>query len=78
MERKTDNGADIHNDACGQSGIMMRIRIIKSARHETEQEDDEDNLPHGTQVLKELVLLLAITERIVCVDSYFTSVPTAE
>ena len=56
----------------------MRIRIIRSARNEADQEDDEDNLPHGTKVLKELVLPWSNTERIVCADSYFASMPAAE
>ena len=41
MERNTDNGAEIQNAACGRSGIMMRLRIVKSARNEGNQEDDE-------------------------------------
>ena len=55
----------------------MRISIFKSARHEAEQEDDEENLPHGTQVPKELVLPWANIDSIVCADSYFASVPAA-
>ena len=34
------------------SGIMIRIRIVKSARNEAEQEHDEGNLPHGNYFLK--------------------------
>ena len=56
MYRKPENGAEIHNSAYGRSGFMMRLRIVKSARHKTEQEYDKDNLPHGRQVLKEIVL----------------------
>ena len=33
MERKPDNGVDIHNASCRRSGIMMRISIVKSARN---------------------------------------------
>ena len=57
---------------------MTRLRIVKSAKNEEEQQDDRDNLPHGTKVLKELVMSWANTDRIVCADSYFASVPTAE
>ena len=77
-ERKPENGAEIHNTVCGRSGITMRLRIVKSAKNEEEQKDDEDNLPHGTKVLKELVMPWANTDRIVCADSYFASVPAAE
>ena len=57
---------------------MMRLRIFKSKHNEEEQKYDEDNIPHGTKVLKELVIPWANTDRIVCADSYFTSVPDAE
>ena len=78
MDRKPDNGADIHNDAGRRPGIMMQLVIFKSASNEEDQEDDEDNLPHGTKVLKELVMPWANTDSIVCADSYFSSVPAAE
>ena len=57
---------------------MMQLRIVKSLKNEEDQQDDRDNLPHGTKVLKELVMPWANTDRIVCADSYFTSVPAAE
>ena len=52
MDRKPENGAEIHNSACGKSGFLMRLGIINSENNEEEQQDDEDNLPHGTKVLK--------------------------
>ena len=65
IDRNPDNGAEIHNSAYGRSGIMMLIRIVKSAKNEEEYQDDRDNLPPGTKVLKELVIrdgnYLAIT-----------------
>ena len=78
MVRKTENRAEIHNSACGRQQIMMRLRIVKSPKNEGEQKDDRENLPHGTKVLKELVMLWDNTERIVCADSYFVLVPAAE
>ena len=57
---------------------MMRIRIVKYAKNEEDQKDDEDNTPHGTKVLKEIVMPWANTDKIVCADSYFASVPAAE
>ena len=56
MDRKPENGVEIHNSACGRSGIMIRISIFKSANNEEEQKYDRDNLPHGTKVLKEIVM----------------------
>ena len=78
IDRKPDNGAEIHNSAYGRSGIMMLIRIVKSAKNEEEYQDDRDNPPHGTKVLKELVMPWANMDRIVCADSYFTSMPAAK
>ena len=48
MDRKPENGAEIQNSACEWSGIMMRLRIVKSAKNEEEHQDNRDNLPHGT------------------------------
>ena len=52
IERKPENGAEIQNYAYGRAGIMMRLRIVKSAKNEEYQQYDRDNLPHGTKVLK--------------------------
>ena len=78
MYMKPENGTDIHNAACGRSGIMMQLSIVKSAKNEEYQQYDKDNLPHGTKVLKELVMIWANTDRIVCADSCFVSVPADE
>ena len=40
IDRKPGNGEDIQNSACGQSGIMMRLRIVKSEKNEEEHQDD--------------------------------------
>ena len=57
---------------------MMRLRIVKSANNEEDQKDYRDNTPHGTKVLKELVMPWDNTDRIFCADSYFVSVPASE
>ena len=69
MYRKLENEAEIQNAAYGQSEIMMWLRILKCAKNEEEQQDDRDNLPHGTKVLKGLVMTWANMDRIVCADS---------
>ena len=78
MDRKPENGAEIQNSACGWLGIMMRLNIVKSAKNDEEHQYDRDNLPHGTKVLKKLVMPWDNTDRIVCADSYFASVSAAE
>ena len=78
MNRKLENGSEIQNTACGRSGIMIRLSIVKSAKNEEEQQYDEDNLPHGTKVLKEIVMPWDNAYRIICTDSYFASLQSAE
>ena len=51
MDRNPENGAEINNDVCGWSRIMMRLKIGKYAKKEEEQKYDEDNLTNGTKVL---------------------------
>jgi hypothetical protein len=66
IERKPDNGAEIQNLADVASGIMLRLKIIKSAAKEeaiaaaTANEDDDEDVAadeggKGTRVLSELV-----------------------
>ena len=57
---------------------MMRLRIVKSAINEVDKEDDEDNIPYGKKFLKEIVLPRDKTDRIVCADSSFASLPASE
>ena len=57
---------------------MMQLGIVNYAKNEEDKQDDRDNLPHCTKVLKELVISWANTDRIVCADSYIASVPAAE
>ena len=78
MDRKPENGAETPNSGCGRSGIMMRPRIVKSTKNEEEQQYDRENLPHGTKILKELVIPWDNTDRIVCSGSYFESVSATE
>ena len=78
IDRNLYNGVEIHIYACGRSVIMMRLSIVKSAMNGEYQEYYEENIPHGKKFLKELVMPWANTDRIVCTESYFVSVPAAE
>ena len=78
MVRKPDNGEEIQNSVCCWSGIIMLLRIVKSTMNEADHEYNEDNLPHGTRALNEIVLPWAKMDSIICADSYFASVPSAE
>lgn len=79
MDQKPDNSCEIQNAACGESGIMIRLKIVEMAENEmSRQQEEDDGLLHGTMVMKQLILPWANTNRIVCADSYFASVPSAE
>jgi hypothetical protein len=87
MERKPNNGCEIQNSACGKSGIMMRLKLVKTAdknraaavnRAAESPMLEPESILHGAAVLMELVLPLIHTDRIVCADYYFASVPAAK
>ena len=81
LDRKPENGCEIQNAACGVSGVMLRLKLVKGANLPgVEDEDFADNsnsLLHGTRVLKHLVSPWFGSHRIVCADSYFASVGAA-
>ena len=75
IDRKPENGCEIQNAACGRSGVMIQLKIVKTAEEENASavtEDDGNN--HGTNVLKFLVEPWVRTDCCVCEDSYFASV----
>jgi hypothetical protein len=77
IDRKPEFGCEIQNSCCGRSGIMMRLKLVKTMEEQNAHaQPGDDGLQHGTSVLKYLVLPWARTDRIVCADSYFASVAT--
>ena len=77
IDRKPENGCKIQNSACGQSGVMLRLKLVKGVDLAGDNDDDapnEDGLLHGTKALKDVVSPWFGTNRIVCADSYFASV----
>ncbi len=89
IDRKPDNGCEIQNLCCAKSGVMLRLRLVKSAEEEkaaaqelmsdenTTQQQDNSML-HGTKICLELVSNYFWSKRVVCGDSYFASVGCAE
>ncbi|KAG7369876.1 transposase IS4 [Nitzschia inconspicua] len=72
IDRKPKNGCEIQNAACGQCGVMLRLKLVKTAAEEsTTTHVHNDGLQHGTAVLKFLVAPWRFSRRIVCADSYF-------
>ena len=53
IDRKPENGCEIQNSCCGRSGIMMRLKLVKTAKEQLTHhvEDDETELLHGIRVL---------------------------
>ena len=81
IDRKPENGCEIQNSACGRSGVMLRLKLVKGADL---VDDDDDGIPHeggllhGTNVLKHVVSPWFGSHRVVCADSYFASVGAAK
>jgi hypothetical protein len=77
ISRKPENGCEIQNAACGKSGVMLRLKLVKSSAEEKlrkQAADSDEALWHGTRVLKYLVQPWFNTSRNVCADSYFAPV----
>jgi Transposase IS4 len=81
MDRKPESGCEIQNAECGRSGVMIRLKLVKTATEEASNHQDEEestsSLPHGAQVLRCLVSPWANVDHVVCMDSYFASVAAA-
>ena len=78
IDRKPENGCEIQDAACGVSGVMLQLKIVKQGGDDNGANDDGGGLLHGTRVLKELVTPYFYSDRIVCADSYFASVGCAQ
>jgi hypothetical protein len=88
IKRKPDNGTEIQNLADVASGIMLRLKVIKSAAEEeaiataAANEDDNKDVAankggKGTRVLLELVHPWQDSGRPVTADAFFASVKVA-
>jgi hypothetical protein len=78
IDRKPEDGCEIQSCCCGESGIMIRLRLVKSSGEEASEDEEETGVLHGTQVLRSLVLPWSNSNRIICGDSYFASVGACE
>jgi hypothetical protein len=93
IDRKPENGCEIQNSACGDSGVMLRLKLVMGddgygeghGGEGAESDDDDGNvdavdgvsLSHGGRICVELVEPWLHSDRIVCADSYFASVSAA-
>ena len=72
--RKPENGCEIQNSSCGESGVMIQLKLVKKIQEEVKAElgkesGNVDDLIHGCKVLKELIELWYHTHIVVCADS---------
>ena len=75
IDRKPENGCEIQNAACGCSGVMIELKVVKTAGEENASAvTDDDGNNHGTNVLKFLVEPWVRMDCCVCADSYFASI----
>ena len=70
IDRNTVNGMEVQNSACGECGIMTRLKLVKGGI--------DHGVTHGASVLTEIVLPWVNDHRIVCANSYFALVTAAE
>jgi hypothetical protein len=50
IDRKPENGCEIHTACCCTSGIMMTLRIVKK-----EEKESEKTINHGVKVMLALL-----------------------
>ena len=77
IDRKPENGCEIKTSACGRSGIMLRLEVVKSPDEDSVRQHS-GNMNHGTAITRRLIDPWINTDRIVCADSYFASAETAQ
>ena len=80
IDRKPENGCEIQNAACGVSGVMIQLKVVKGAIDGIDAPAPHANDPpmnHGTRILLDLLQPWFNSNRIVCADSYFASVNAA-
>ena len=79
LNRKPENGLEIQNIACGRLGIILGLKLVKSAVETTRiSSQSHEALNHGTKIVVDLCTPWNDKERIVCADSYYASVEVAE
>lgn len=76
-DRKPENGCELKSAACGKSGIMLRMELVMGHTSGMRRDFTEE-FSHTTALTLRLVQPWLKTNRVVCGDSYFASVQTAE
>lgn len=76
LERKLENGCEMKSAACGTSGDIIRLQLVKPSE-DTRMEKYEKDYQHGIAVTLRLVETWIESVRVVCGDSAFPSARTA-
>jgi hypothetical protein len=80
IDHKPENGCEIQNAACGKTGIMMELHVVKgpAEEHLVLENGEDDELGHGCKVMLHLLRFWTSAKcHIVSADSYFASVQSA-
>lgn len=77
LERKRESDSEVHNLACGRSGTMINLALVKSVVDSSRQAFDF-HLQHVTAVICTLTQQWNRSGRVICADLYFSRVSTAE
>ena len=57
VERETENDIDIHNEACLEIRLMLRLLLVKDKQYsDIHVQKNNDSFPHGTAIIKYLTL----------------------
>ena len=79
IDQKPENGCEIQNSVCSESGLMLRLLLVKiEENYDLHTQEDNEGFQHGTSIIKYLVLPWSNSERGVCADSCFSLVSSAE
>ena len=73
IDRNPERGCEIQNEACGSSGIILRVELFTTAEETAKKAFD-----HGTDVLHRLIESWTGKSRLICADAHFVSVETSK
>ena len=66
IDRKPENGCEIQNSACGMSGVILRLKLVRTAQKgNAHLRENKNGLLHGTAVLKQFVFPWSFKQRVV-------------
>ena len=53
IDRKPENGCEIQNSACSESGVMLWLLLVKSEEYsDLHTQENNEGFQHGSAILK--------------------------